>query len=113
MKSKIKQNVMLRVKAIRLMRPFASDASAAFALLLVALYGIGNEVWVAKVVANMPSVFDLAAMTNFMVAAFVHTEFVVQVLAVLALGAMIYAARAIGIALANELIQQQASRVST
>lgn len=102
--SNLKRTVMLRVKAIRLMRPFASDAAAAVVLFFVALYGIGHEVWVAKVVANMPPVFDIPALTQFAITAFVNTEFVVQVLAVLVVGAAVWLARTVAISLADALI---------
>ncbi len=103
MSSQLKQNVMRRVHTIRMLRPLTSDIVVAPVLFAVALYGIGQQVWVERVFANMPSVFDLAAMFRFFVAAFVQTEFIVQVLAVLALVAALWVARGLGIALGNAL----------
>lgn len=111
MKSKIKENVMRRVQMIRTFRPLVSDLSAAIVLFLLALYGIGNEVWVAQVVANMPPLLDIAAVTRFVVAAFANTELIVQVCAVLALLAAVWTARGVARSLA-ELIQQKALPVS-
>jgi hypothetical protein len=91
--STIKQNVLLRVHTIRTLRPLVSDAAAGVVLFLVALYGIGHEVWVAKVVANMPPLFDVAAVTQFFLAAFMQTEFIVQTLTVLAVVAAILVIR--------------------
>jgi len=104
----IKSTVMRRVHVIRTLRPLVSDFSAAIMLFLVGLYGIGHEVWVAKVVANMPPLFDIAAMTKFMVAAFLNTEFFVQTLMIAVVLAGIWLARAVGTALADSLTQARA-----
>jgi len=112
MNSNLKHTVMLRVKAIRLMRPFVSDSAAALVLFLIALYQIGKEVWVAQVIANMPSVFDVSALAQFFVAAFMNTEFVVQVLAILAAGAAVWVARALAIGLADAITPRSSSPVS-
>ena len=99
--NKIKPIVMRRVEMIRTLRPLVSDVSAATVLFLLALYGIGHEVWVAQVGANMPPLFDVAAMSNFMIAAFLNTEFFVQVLALAAIATGIWLARGVGISLSH------------
>lgn len=106
--NKIKPIVMRRVQFIRTFRPLVSDVSAATVLFLLALYGIGHEVWVAQVVANMPPLFDVAAVSNFMIAAFLNTEFFVQVLALAAVVAGVWLARGVGISLAQSLTQAHA-----
>lgn len=108
MSSQIKENVMRRVHTVRMLRPLMSDSAAAAVLFLVAAYGIGHEVWVAKVLANMPSVFDLAAVSRFFIAAFVQTELTVQVLAVLGFIAALWVARGLGIALGNAMVPVRA-----
>lgn len=66
---------------------------AASILFIVALGGIGREVWVAKVFANMPSYADVPGVLNFFSGAFLHTELVVQVFLILAVGALVWLAR--------------------
>lgn len=60
---------------------------------LFALWGIGREVWVAKVIANMPSFFDVPALARFLTSAFLHTDFLVQAFAIVASAALIWLAR--------------------
>ena len=87
---------MRRVHTIHVLRAMTPMVGAALMLLLVALWGIGREVWVAQVFVNMPSLLDLEAFARFIVVAFVHTDLLVQVLAVLALGATVWLAHSIG-----------------
>ncbi len=112
MSSQIKQRVMRRVHTVRMLRPLTSDIVVGPVLFAIALYGIGQQVWVERVFANMPSVVDVAAMSRFFIAAFVQTELIVQALVVLAFIAALWVARGLGIALGNALTQQSASRVS-
>lgn len=106
--NKIKPIVMRRVQFIRTFRPLVSDIAAATVLFLLALYGIGHEVWVAQVVANMPPLFDIAAVAKFFVAAFLNTEFFVQVLALAVVATGIWLARGVGYTLAQSLTQVRA-----
>ena len=57
----------------------------------MALYGLGREVWVARVFANGPQGFVGHAL--YLVYALEHTRFVVQALALLCIGSVIYLAR--------------------
>ena len=60
------------------------------AVFVVALWGIGREVWVGRVFQNMPSLTDFTAVMHFYLAAFMDTRFVVQVLTLLTVGAFVW-----------------------
>ncbi|MDB5194875.1 MAG: hypothetical protein JWO84_59 [Parcubacteria group bacterium] len=81
---------MRRVRVIHAVRPLLSGTALGSFLFLLALYGIGREVWVSHVIANMPALADVAAVTRFFVAAFLNTRFIVQVLTVLGGAALVY-----------------------
>lgn len=87
----IEKNVMRRVRKIYILRMIVSGAVFAASLTLLALYGIGREVWVAMVFKNGPSGF--LAHTLYLAYAFEHTRFVVQALSLIALVSVIYLAR--------------------
>lgn len=89
--SSIERIVMRRVHLIRILRVVVSGATASCLLLLIALYGIGREVWVAHVFQNAPH--HISDVPRFYVAAFNHTRLTVQVLSVLCLASFIYLAR--------------------
>jgi hypothetical protein len=89
--STIEQTVMRRVRIIRILRPIVSMGTLAVLVFVLALWGIGREVWVARVLQNAPT--NITGLFNFSVAAFIHTRFVVQVLALLSLAALITLAR--------------------
>jgi hypothetical protein len=90
--SNIERTVMRRVRLIRLLGLVISTGVLAVLTLVLALWGIGKEVWVARVFQNAPT--DLVQLPNFFIAAFGHTRLVVQVLSLLSLAAFIYSARA-------------------
>ena len=87
--SNIERVVMHRVHTIRILRGVFSGTTAACLLLLLTLYGVGREVWVARVFENAPATFTEAS--RFWLSAFEHTRLVVQALA---LASLIYLARA-------------------
>ncbi len=89
--SKIERAVMRRVYTISILRPFVSNAVLAFVVLGLALWGIGREVWVAKVFANGPQ--DFFGHAEYMLYAFDHTRLVVQALSLVVLAAVVYLAR--------------------
>lgn len=91
--SVIQKNVMRRVRTIHAVRPFTSSTALALALAFGALWGIGRQVWVARVLENMPSLADVGATLRFAYAAFAHTDFIVQVLSVVVLGAALWLVR--------------------
>jgi hypothetical protein len=91
--SNIERIVMQRVHLIRALR-FAISSSAFSTLVSAfALWGIGREVWVARVLQNAPrNPLDLP---QFYLSAFLHTHFIVQVLTLLIAVSVIYLAREI------------------
>lgn len=84
-KTNIERIVMRRVRLIRILALIVSTATFAILALLAALWGIGREVWVARVFENMPHTENLLALLSFWVAAFFHTRLIVQVLSLLSL----------------------------
>jgi len=91
--SRIKQVVLRRARTIRLVRPFLSGAFLGSVIAGVSLYAIGREVWVARVLENMPSPANIAGFVRFFEVAFLNTSFVVQVLLVLLIAGMVWVAR--------------------
>ncbi len=90
--SGIERVVMRRVRTISVLRPFVSGGMLAAVVLAAALWAIGREVWVAKVLSNGPQ--NLTGHAEYLVYAFQHTRLVVQALVLTMLGAAIYLARA-------------------
>ena len=76
--SRIRQNVMRRVHTIRLVRPLISNVALASLLFVVAIAGLGREVWVARVFQNMPSMTNALALAQFFLSAFINTRTIVQ-----------------------------------
>lgn len=89
----IEKNVMRRVHTAHALRPFVSGGTLAVVVGVLALWGIGREVWVARVFENMPHTGDLMAVVRFYVAAFLNTRVPVQALSLAVLGAFVYLAR--------------------
>ncbi|MGD0328562.1 MAG: hypothetical protein ABSB00_02525 [Minisyncoccia bacterium] len=87
----IEKNVMRRVRIIRVIRPIISSAALAAIVCVLALWGIGREVWVARVFQNGPQ--DFIGHSFYLVYAFEHTRFIVQALVLLTLASVIYLAR--------------------
>lgn len=94
----ILHTVMRRVRTIHLVRTLMPGVLAA-GFFVAALWGIGREVWVAKVLENMPSVWNLPKVLGFAASAFLHTEFLVQVFLIVAVAAIVWAARSFARAL--------------
>lgn len=92
MSSSIELRVMRRVRLIRLLGLVISTVTLAVITLILALWGIGKEVWVARVFQNAPA--DLVNLPNFLISAFGHTRLVVQILAICTFVSFIYLARA-------------------
>ncbi len=91
--SSISDTVMRRVYRVHALRRGAAVIGAA-SVFMLALWGVGREVWVAKVFENMPSVADVPAVALFFLRAFQDTDIVVQTLVIVALAALIWFARA-------------------
>ncbi len=89
--SPIERTVMRRVRRIRALRPIISSGGLAAFVFVLALWGIGKEVWVARVLQNAPH--NTVLLPQFYLAAFDHTRLVVQALTLLTLASLIYLAR--------------------
>lgn len=88
----IEKNVMRRVHHIHILRSVFSGFTVGCVLLVATLYGLGREVWVARVFENMPH-GDLIALSRFSLAAFDNTRLVVQALTLLTFASLLYLAR--------------------
>jgi hypothetical protein len=97
--SPIEQVVMRRVRLIRILGLIISTAVLAVLTLVLALWGIGQEVWVARVFQNAPA--DITDLPRFYLAAFNHTRLVVQILALLTFISFLYLLRATARALSS------------
>ncbi len=89
----IERVVMRRVRLIRILALIISTATFAVLTTIVALWGIGREVWVAHVFQNMPSMSNIGALFNFWVSAFLNTHLIVQALTVLTFISLLFLAR--------------------
>ena len=87
----IERAVMRRVRIIRILRPIISFGSLAAVICVLALWGIGREVWVARVLENGPQ--DFFNHTLYLVYAFENTRVIVQSLTIITLASAIYLAR--------------------
>lgn len=88
--SNIQKNVMRRVRTIHAVRTWLRTRVLSLLAIGAGLVGIGHEVFVAQVIANMPSVTDVAALARFFTAALFNTEFAVQVLVALCVVAFVW-----------------------
>jgi hypothetical protein len=97
-RSDIERIVMQRVHLIRALRFAISSGVFSTLISVLALFGIGREVWVARVLRNAPP--QLLDIPRFYFDAFLHTRLVVQALVVLVLASLIYVAYEIARAVA-------------
>lgn len=84
---------MRRAYRIRALQLVINGATVSGLLLLLAVWGIGREVWVARVFENAPA--ELSAATRFYIAAFTNTHTLVQVLCAVALASSVTMARSL------------------
>lgn len=89
--SNIERVVMRRVHTVHALKPLVSIGTLAVVVLVAALWAIGREVWVARVLENAPH--NISALPHFYLAAFSHTRLVVQILSAATLAALILLAR--------------------
>lgn len=89
--SDLERVVMRRVRLIRILGLIISTAVFAGLTFGAALWGIGREVWVARVFQNAPA--DVAHLPGFFLAAFLQTRLVVQVLALLTFASLLFLVR--------------------
>lgn len=97
--STIEKNVMRRVRIIRVLKPIISYSALAAVVCVLALWGIGREVWVARVFSNGPQSF--IGHSLYLVYAFEHTRLVVQSLTLITLASAIYLAREVARAVSS------------
>ena len=96
--SDIERVVMQRVYLIRALRLAISSSVFSTLVTVLALWGIGREVWVARVLQNAPA--NPLNAPLFYLLAFDHTRLAVQILIVLALLAFAFLVREIARAIA-------------
>lgn len=82
--------VMRRVHLIRILKLIISTIVLATLTAVAALWGIGREIWVARVFENAP--LNLDDLPRFYFAAFTHTNLIVQALTLLTLASLLYLA---------------------
>lgn len=104
--SEIERIVMQRVHLIRALRFAVSNSVFSTLVSLLALWGLGREVWVARVLQNAPANF--LDIPRFYVAAFLNTNLIVQLLVLLIVASALYLAleitRAIVVMRSEELV---------
>lgn len=93
---------MRRVHTIRIIRPIVSGGALAALVFALGLWGIGREVWVAKVFANGPQ--DFVGHARYLLYAFFHTRLLVQ--------ALVLAVAASALALARALLAPVAAALT-
>ena len=97
--SNIERAVMRRVHLIRILGLVISTGMLAMLTFVLALWGIGKEVWVARVLENAPT--DFSHLPSFFFVAFSHTSFLVQVLIILTLISLLFLIRELARALSS------------
>lgn len=102
--SDIERVVMRRVHTIRALQLLASPVALALIVCAAALWGIGQEVWVARVFQNAPAANDPFAFLHFYFAAFEHTQLPVQIFSLATLFSLVYLAREAAKPLTNVLV---------
>ena len=91
--STIEKNVMRRIYRARVLRFVISTDTLAIFIFVLALWGIGREVWVTRIFQNMPHSGNISALFTFWFSAFLHTNFIVEALSVLTFACVIFLAR--------------------
>ena len=97
----IERIVMRRVHLIRILQLVISTLVFAVLTAIAALWGIGREVWVARIFENAPT--DPVKLFAFWFSAFTHTRFIVQALIVLTLVSLAFLIREV-VRLARNLL---------
>ncbi len=89
-RSRTTRVVMARVHTIHALRSSMTTNVLAAFVFAASLWGIGREVWVSRVLQNMPSLQNIPAVVQFYLAAFHDTRTIVQVLALLTAAALVW-----------------------
>ena len=105
----IERVVMRRVYRISWLRIVISGSVFSLALALLTLYGLGREVWVARVFDNGPD--DLIGQAFYLIYAFEHTRFVVQGLVVICIASFLFLARELARLLTNANVRELQSNL--
>lgn len=87
-RSDIERIVMRRVRLTRILLLIISTATLATLAFIATLWGIGREVWIARIFENAPA--DPWRLLAFYLAAFLNTSLVVQALTLLTLASLVY-----------------------
>lgn len=106
-RTNIEKIVMQRVYLIRAFKVAMGSGALSTLVSILALWGIGREVWVGRVLANAPA--SLLETPQFYISAFLHTHLSVQILVVVLLAALLYVAREIARAIAFISAHEEAS----
>ncbi|PIR83087.1 hypothetical protein COU19_02225 [Candidatus Kaiserbacteria bacterium CG10_big_fil_rev_8_21_14_0_10_56_12] len=106
--SAIERVVMRRVHRLRILRAILSTSTLVLGVFVLALWDLGKEVWVAKVLTNGPQ--DTLGHALYFVYAFEHTRLLVQALTLVTLVSVVYLARVTARLLTNSLVS--AARVA-
>ena len=93
MQTNIEKNVMRRVHTIHILRPVFSGFTVCTLVLVVCIFAISREVWVARVLENMPHTNNVTDFSRFWLVAFDNTRLTVQALSLLTIAALAYLAR--------------------
>jgi hypothetical protein len=79
---------MRRVHGVYLLRKLLTTSMLSIVALVLAVWGVGREVWVAHVLHNMPSPLDIPGVVAFFTSAFYDTRSIVQMLIIVAIVAI-------------------------
>jgi len=99
---------MRRVHTIHFLQSPVTTLALTATIFGLSTWGIGREVWVARVFQNMPSLGDWNAVLRFALSAFLDTRFIVQALSIIALGALVWLVANIARLLSESITPQQA-----
>lgn len=88
----IERTVMRRVRIIHTLKTIAGPVGKT-ALFALALAIVTLQVSVPHVIANMPSLIDVAAVARFFLSAFTHTVFLVQAFSLVAIATLLWLLR--------------------
>jgi hypothetical protein len=91
-RSLVTKVVMVRVNTIHALQALLSTTTLSIALFILSLWGIGREVWVARVLKDepAPTLADAVALFHFYLSAFLDTRFIVQALTLLTVAAFVW-----------------------
>ena len=89
--STIERIVMQRVHLIRALRFAISSSVLSLLVVALALWGVGKEIWITRILTNAPT--DVTLLPRFYTNAFIHTRPLVQILVLLTLGGLVVVIR--------------------